>query len=525
MLAVGDAAIGDRMGLDIGPATIAAYTAAIADAKTVVWNGPMGVFEIDAFAAGTNAVAQAVAAVKGTTIIGGGDSIAAVKKAGIADRITHISTGGGASLEFLGGQTLPGVAALADVGPAQPDQAHMRTPFIAGNWKMFKTVERDGRLRERAARSGQGRRRRRHRRRAAVHRGARGGRRGARHATSASRRRICTGSARARSPARCRRRWSRKPARRTRSSATPSGAGCSARPTRSSTARRWRRSRAGLTPIVCIGETLEERERGEMPAVLDRQIKDGLDQLSAEQIGALVVAYEPVWAIGTGRTATAAQAGEAHAHIRKRLRQWFGADAADALPHPLRRQREAGQYPRAHRRGGRRRRAGRGRQPRCAQLCGHRDTEPGGLLYNRGFLFERNFMIAYYALSTFYVVTCLILLLVILLQQGKGDMAAAFGGGSSQSAFGARAGATVLSKATAILSVLFMLGAMALSIMGRGGSSSVVSGTPAPPAPKPPVTAPATPGATTDSGARQRTPRRSRATGPRARSSRRSSSL
>ena len=116
VLAVGDAAIGDRMGVDIGPASIAAYTAAIADAKTVVWNGPMGVFEIDAFAAGTNAVAQAVAAVKGTTIIGGGDSIAAVKKAGIADRITHISTGGGASLEFLGGQTLPGVAALADKG-------------------------------------------------------------------------------------------------------------------------------------------------------------------------------------------------------------------------------------------------------------------------------------------------------------------------------------------------------------------------------------------------------------------------
>jgi phosphoglycerate kinase len=114
VLAVGDAAIGERMGVDIGPASIAAYTAAIADAKTVVWNGPMGVFEIDAFAAGTNAVARAVAAVKGTTIIGGGDSIAAVKKAGIADRITHISTGGGASLEFLGGQTLPGVAALAD---------------------------------------------------------------------------------------------------------------------------------------------------------------------------------------------------------------------------------------------------------------------------------------------------------------------------------------------------------------------------------------------------------------------------
>ena len=114
VLAVGDAAIGDRLGVDIGPATIAAFTASIADAKTVVWNGPMGVFEIDAFAAGTNAVARAVAAVRGTTIIGGGDSIAAVKKAGIADKITHISTGGGASLEFLGGRTLPGVAALAD---------------------------------------------------------------------------------------------------------------------------------------------------------------------------------------------------------------------------------------------------------------------------------------------------------------------------------------------------------------------------------------------------------------------------
>jgi len=113
-LAVGDAAIGDRMGLDIGPATVAAYSRALADAKTVVWNGPMGVFEIDAFAQGTIGVARAVADVKGTTIVGGGDSIAAITKAGVADRITHISTGGGASLEFLGGQTLPGVAALPD---------------------------------------------------------------------------------------------------------------------------------------------------------------------------------------------------------------------------------------------------------------------------------------------------------------------------------------------------------------------------------------------------------------------------
>jgi triosephosphate isomerase len=86
---------------------------------------------------------------------------------------------------------------------------------------------------------------------------------------------------------------------------------------------------AGLTPIVCVGETLEERERGDTLAVLDRQIKEGLDGLTADRVGDLVVAYEPVWAIGTGRNATAAQAEESHAHIRTRLRQWFGAEAAD----------------------------------------------------------------------------------------------------------------------------------------------------------------------------------------------------
>ena len=113
-MAVDDPAIGTRKGLDIGPATVSAYSRALTDAKTVVWNGPMGVFEIDAFAQGTIGVARAVAAVNGTTIVGGGDSIAAIAKAGVADRITHISTGGGASLEFLGGRVLPGVAALPE---------------------------------------------------------------------------------------------------------------------------------------------------------------------------------------------------------------------------------------------------------------------------------------------------------------------------------------------------------------------------------------------------------------------------
>ena len=104
----------DEMALDIGPATSVAFRAALDGAKTIVWNGPMGVFEMDAFAKGTEAVALAVANSDAVSIVGGGDSVAALEKIGLAGSITHISTGGGASLEFLEGKILPGVAALSN---------------------------------------------------------------------------------------------------------------------------------------------------------------------------------------------------------------------------------------------------------------------------------------------------------------------------------------------------------------------------------------------------------------------------
>jgi phosphoglycerate kinase len=104
----------DMMGVDVGPETVALFTGAISSAGTIIWNGPLGVFELEPFDRGTNEIARALAASGAVTIIGGGDSASAVERAGVADKMTHISTGGGASLEYLEGRELPGIAILQD---------------------------------------------------------------------------------------------------------------------------------------------------------------------------------------------------------------------------------------------------------------------------------------------------------------------------------------------------------------------------------------------------------------------------
>ena len=304
------------MALDIGAETSKAYAEALADAKMIVWNGPMGVFEMDAFCKGTEAVAKAVAKSCATSIVGGGDSVAAIEKLGLAKRITHISTGGGASLEYLEGKVLPGVAALDD----------LRRKMIAGNWKMHKTVseavelaedivmETNGTLNEvvifppftaletvadaiDGKHVGYGAQ--------DLHWEDKGAFTGA--VSGAMIADICAeyvlvGHSERRSIF-----------------------GDNEKIVASKIIAAYRN---GLKPLLCVGENLAEREAGKTARKINMQLKSALRVISAEDAENLVVAYEPIWAIGSGKAATPEDALEVCNLIREKISKIFTPDIA-----------------------------------------------------------------------------------------------------------------------------------------------------------------------------------------------------
>ena len=312
-----DAIPADKQGLDIGPATAKLFADEVKAAKTVVWNGPMGVFENPTLAAGTNAVAAALAEAEGTTIIGGGDSAAAIKQLGYADKVSHVSTGGGASLEFLEGNGLPGVDAIDEAG---------RKPIIVGNWKMNKTI---AEAEEFIAAIDP-----------VVHD----------HATFG----VATSFIALQS--------SIKNAKNLIVAAenchfAESGAftGEVSIPMLKEIGLKWcivghserrqmfgdtdetvnKKVKAlianGITPIMCCGESLETFEEGKTEEWVRGQIKAGLDGLTAEQVADMVIAYEPIWTIGTGKSATKEIAEATCAIVRDEVRKNFGDEAADKV--------------------------------------------------------------------------------------------------------------------------------------------------------------------------------------------------
>jgi triosephosphate isomerase len=326
----------DQMALDIGPKTAAAFAAEISRAKTIVWNGPMGVFEMPAFANGTLEVARAVAAATSagaTSIVGGGDSVAAVHQCGVAERISHISTGGGASLEFLAGAKLPGVEALTDK-PAEKVETvtprFTRRRVVAGNWKMYKTQLEtqvffsafcllvDGITQCDIVIAPPF---------TAIHSAVEAAR-GSPIAIAGQdvfweREGAFTGEI---SPqmlveAGCRYVIIGHSERRQFFGETDQTV---AKKTKIALI-------AGLIPIVCIGELLAHREGGETEQVCKTQFLNGPGSLTPNEFSRILIAYEPVWAIGTGKTATPEIAADAHRFIRKCAAEKFTPAYASAL--------------------------------------------------------------------------------------------------------------------------------------------------------------------------------------------------